>query len=452
MTELQTETVSDTQDNIRKGWGIEQPVPFAYLIEWREPGEGTAEAVVRALGDIPDGSVEWVNCPEIPPEQREEGIAWMVKVSHPRFFADVLIIGAGDPKAEEGMGVLTIQFMGVLNPADAYTDHVFYIRLLARAFPTSPLLSDPALELAYSRHDLETFFLNEQFDPPLNVLWSVESKAVDNPEKDPKAAIWLYTRGLLRCGLPELEMLGVTAETADAAAHLLDCIAGLLMENPLPMPGERFEIGPELPVWFIPWLALEGDIPDDHPASLTTQVERENPTLQRVRAVICGVRGETSEHPPWFWPIEAAAAVRQHRSPLYLPGQVTKRQEQMARATWTYFINEFSAQQRDGDAGASPEGPTFLVQSGAPFLDGDGSVVSREHLWYRVVDIENEVAVTELVSPVRNAAGPGGDSIRIPVEQVTDWKFFHDGDWASPEIALAALSQKRGGKDEGNSE
>jgi len=73
-------------------------------------------------------------------------------------------------------------------------------------------------------------------------LWSVRAARLDGGR-----GVWLATEGLARVGLPELEMLEVPEGLADAAAALIDALAGLACEQPPPRD-RPWTVGPRLAV------------------------------------------------------------------------------------------------------------------------------------------------------------------------------------------------------------
>ncbi|MBM3499478.1 MAG: DUF4026 domain-containing protein [Armatimonadetes bacterium] len=64
---------------------------------------------------------------------------------------------------------------------------------------------------------------------------------------------WLHSHGLLRCGLPEVEILDVSPEAAWPLQELLYSIGAFWLRTGLPDPGVKFDVGLSLDFIWLPW-------------------------------------------------------------------------------------------------------------------------------------------------------------------------------------------------------
>jgi uncharacterized protein YegJ (DUF2314 family) len=252
-------------------------------------------------------------------------------------------------------------------------------------------------------------------EPPADVLWIIRAVAAEDG-----ATVWLSTHGLDRCGTPDLEMLEVPAAHAGAAADLLGAVAALALERPLPAPGARFEIGPDLAVAFQPWPEVApyvspparggpADRADDAPA----------PGGPGAALVVCATRPAGAYRPLWVWPRDVVERLERDETCVYLTARATTRQTLLAQREWDAFAATFAATRAADDAARDPR-VDFGVKAG--FTAGDDET-SREHLWFEVERVEPDGAEGVLVHAPRTVPGLAtGDRRWIERGDVSDWR------------------------------
>ncbi len=67
------------------------------------------------------------------------------------------------------------------------------------------------------------------------------------------AVAWLHTHGLSRCGSIDLEILDAPAAEAGLLAQMINAAAGLFIERGVPEPSDRFAVGKDLDLVWLPW-------------------------------------------------------------------------------------------------------------------------------------------------------------------------------------------------------
>ena len=259
------------------------------------------------------------------------------------------------------------------------------MRLLAGACAEIPAVLDVNCRRWYPRAALDTTFSTGD-EPPAAVLWIGH---VVEPAGEHRGN-WIHTHGLHRCSLPELEMVEVPDDLVPVAVRLLDTIAGRMLEEMIPPPGEPFAIGPDLDVTFRPSQEVAPDLLDDLHAG--------------VRAVVCGA--------------EVLQRIAAGDGAYFLSSHETTRLARRARAAWpTLTAIGLPA------AGATDDAPAVrvLVKAGLGADGADGFQDEREHLWFAVRRFEADRAEAELLHEPVHVALTVGDVVWIEREVVSDW-------------------------------
>jgi hypothetical protein len=212
---------------------------------------------------------------------------------------------------------------------------------------------------------------------------------------------WLRTRGLNRCGRPELEMLNVPADRCDAAAGLLDEVAELLLDEPAwPAPGAALAIGPDLTVALSPWEDAARRLPDPLPGGLHDVLRG---AAEYVAAVVCDPAGGCA-----WWPRAAVERASGGAVAIFRSLDRTAAQADLAQSTW----HVLAATLRAAATGTEP----FEVMIEAACGD------AAEHVWFRVDSIDGDQARGRLMD--HPLAGPltRGHQRHIGRAQVSDWR------------------------------
>jgi len=246
------------------------------------------------------------------------------------------------------------------------------LAMVAAWRPEAITLLDGATGRWFDRAEIDRDLSDIEFGPPEDVLWRVQ--AVSSSENLEEGTVWLFTRGLLRCGLPELEMLEVPGRDAAAASKLIDALAGLLLEDGPAAPEIPYPVGPGIDVALIPWRELIDTL---DPESLGSEADRaalsqETPNpLQARRAAICDIEPKGSFKRVWTWPQNAVAHFARPDAAVYRSDVSTSRASVVARRSWASAVEAHQA-----------AGPSVVLLAGIPLgADSQGRV---EHAWLQV--------------------------------------------------------------------
>jgi hypothetical protein len=227
---------------------------------------------------------------------------------------------------------------------------------------------------------------------------------------------WLYTRGLRRCGMPELELLGVAAEHLQTASALLGAVASRAILHGMPTMGEEVLYGHNLAAAVVPWRYAHPDL----------------------EAVIGGPDDRDEEHPDSdlvlvFWEATSATTgvwrsvtdvLEEDDPPIFLLTEYeTERLEALSRLRWRSFASLV-------DTYGNAKGWRFLAKFGYGGADG----TTREHLWFDVHGADALTAEATLInSPFQDLGLAEGERGRHSIDRLTDFRVGSPVGTATPE-------------------
>jgi uncharacterized protein YegJ (DUF2314 family) len=395
---------------------------------------------------------------ELVPE--DSSIRWNRVVSVPGLAAPLIVWGERaqtigpeslpDPRLAEARWVIGCE--SLLSSQAPLDDYIALMRLLAGACPDIPAVLDSMTRQWFLRSELDVLFLADDPAATEEVLWRVHA-AGHSERLDVDGSVWLYTIGLWRCGKPELEILEVPGRHISAAATLLNGIAALAVNGPLPNPDVVGVVGENLRVAFRPWQDAIAYLNPDSLGSLADRQAAEEPgamnPLMGVRAVICDAEPKGAFRKIWSWPERALAQLEDDRAAIYLTERSTEQLSRQARQTWPEFATAFAAAERSiRDAvrhGDSISPPAFLVK--APFSHPADSTGSREHLWFEVRRLTGDAAEAKLLNKPQIATQlDEGSVVTIERGRVSDWRVLLKSGAFGPRYAsglLAAIDEYR---------
>lgn len=234
---------------------------------------------------------------------------------------------------------------------------------------------------------------------------------------------WLYTIGLRRCGLPEIEALDVGASQLQLASAVLTAVASRAVLNGLPPLGESVLYGHNLEAALVPWRYVQADIgaeiggpddrDDDHPDSDLALVVWE-PTSSTTGVWRTVMQDLHDDDPPV----------------LLLTDYETERLEALSRLRWRSFASLVDTY---GDA----KGWRFLAKFGYGGADG----TTREHLWFDVHRADALTAeATLLNAPFQDLGLTEGERGRHSIDHLTDFRVGSPVGTATPESLDKLLS------------
>ncbi len=394
-------------------WAVPEPEPTTLIALWprqRPPtlsevldaGAGSSRGMAEVVEEVQGGAeVIWSRAVRIP--DRGQAVVIWSEPARPLSPEEL-----DDSSARQCRWIVGAET--VLDQEDPLGDFARMIRWLAGSVADLPALLDANSGRWHPRDALQEGLLADDLPPLPEALWIVHS--VGNAD----GSTWLHTHGLSRCGRPELEMLEVPQRYATAACELLSAIAGRLLEEPLPPPGEPYEIGRDLAVSFQHWQEVAPLIGAGAPGDMADRGPEDHAAHRGVRAVVCPASVEGVGQDMRLWPQVALEAVAEGGIPLYLSTQATEHAAAQARVTWPRLQEAFGSL-----AGAADEPPArFLIKAGH-VLPGDPEA-PREHIWFEVKRFEGDRARGALLNtPVVIGSMKRGELVWIDRDTVSDW-------------------------------
>ena len=431
-------------------WELDGPVPSAWVAFWPHEDPPTREEVGRAVASWVGRQVE----AEAGEPDEDEGMLWSLLLRVPGVTNPVVLWAEAALQADPGQLPdeamarcrWVIGMQTVLEPGEAHAEYFHLVSMLAGALPEVVGMLDVSNSRRWPRAEIEEQFLVQDAVPNDEFLWTITAVA---PTESEDAPMMLFTTGLSRCGLPELEMLEVPSRHSQAAAILMNHVASLLLEAPPPAPRVPIDVGPDLQVALVPWQECARFVEDGVPGSRAFRKaaeEQGDGGLAGVRACVCAVEPRGSFRPVWAWPRDVIERMESGRAVLYASEHSSAATERRAQRTWPKFATAFASLRRSGqsEVAALADG-AFHVQ--AP-VGGTDAEDRREQGWFVVRRFDHDVVEATLSEePVTRDDLHAGDSIRIPRDSVTDWRVILPDDMFGPdrsEALLAAVDRLRG--------
>ena len=433
-----------------RAWELEGPVPSGWVAFWPHKDPPTREEVGRAIASWVGREIE----AEASEPDEEDGTLWALMIKVPGVSNPVVLWAEAAIPADPGQlpdeamtrSKWVIGMQTMLEPGEAHAEYFHLVSMLAGALPEVAGMIDVSTSRRWTRAEIEEQFLVQDAVPNDEFLWTITAVATTEDEEAP---MMLFTTGLSRCGLPELEMLEVPSRHSQAAAILMNHVASLLLEAPPPPPGVPIEVGPDLSVVLVPWQECAAFVADGVPGSRAFRRaadEQGEGSLGGVRACVCDAEKRGSFRAIWAWPKAVIDRMEAGRAVLYASEHSSAATERRAQRTWPKFATAFASVRRAGqpDVQALAES-AFHVQ--AP-VGGTDSEDRREQGWFVVRRFDHDIVEATLSEePVTRDDMHAGDSTRIPRESVTDWRVILPDDTFAPDRAdalLAAVDRLRG--------
>lgn len=398
-------------------WVLPESEPTNLIALWPDDQAPTRMEILSALAttlgeslEVLDemgersGDFEWASIVKVPGYERP--IAIWTEPSRP--MSEEELDAAGGRRCPWVVGV-----EAVLEESDPLRDYTGLVRLLMRSLPDSPAMLDVTTSRWTSREAIDAMFEQPEVEPPGDVLWVVEARRRSD---DPVAAAWLRTRGLARCGRPELEMLDVTGELTESAATVLNGMAAMLFEAEPPAPGVPWTIGHGLNVSLVPWAALASEVDDSVTGGPPDRTDDPTPS-----GVVCDVAEDGGPDLRRLWPNQVVRSVAGDEAcGLYWTERATRRQADLARAGWDQFATAWASIRMAGVLDSDEPPAVFGLKAGCPVPDRPD--LNHEHLWFRLLGLDNGSIDCELVNdPVHEVGMHRGDRVSIGRERVADW-------------------------------
>jgi uncharacterized protein YegJ (DUF2314 family) len=389
-----------------------------------------------------------------PADLDDEGMIWAMLVEIPGvttpvvFWAERALPADPSQLPDPAMAACTwvIGMQTMLEPGEASEEFFHLMAMLSGSMPDLAGVLDVANARRWPRKELEEQFLAADAVPNDEHLWTITAVA-DRDDDD--APMMLFTTGLARCGLPELEILEFPSRHSQAAAILVNHVASLLLESPPPPPFERMEVGPDTFVALVPWQSCAQYMDDGTPGSRAFReiaAQHGDGSLTGVRAVICSPEQRGQFRKVWAWPEETLARMEDGRAVLYASERSAAATERRAQRTWPAFATAFASVRRsDRPEIAALAASAFHVQAGVGTVDEQDR---REQGWFVVRSFDHDVVEAALAEePVTAEGMHAGDVIRIPRASVSDWRVILPDEMFGPDRSgglLEAIDRLRG--------
>lgn len=342
----------------------------------------------------------------------------------------------------------------------------YQLKIMATLVPDLLLGIDiSAAGRGFTREWLE-FQLENDVLPNVESLYTTH--AIYDTENSPPTMYWFHTHGLLRCGLPEVELVlphtinsyygipdllrsfisqslneGVvkfnTPILCGQTATEQEYIVALPFQEGIRQVNQSTELDQLKPLEEIdysfdnmPENEFLGDRADrddqhEHPSCMLFRTNESSPVLQT-----------------FFKGFDDESAIM-----FYRPNSETWEMANKARLRWNYFthmFSEYGAPQKKGllskilakkEQDQEPNEWGFMVKCGVPYGDED----DLEHMWFIPKTVNGDEFVAELINqPFFVKDMEEGGVYDLNESMLTDWNIYHDGEKYTPDSIYQLFS------------
>ena len=422
--------MSMDQEGVHPTWRLEEPWPATLVAPMTGKDAPEADSVLAATADRLEGTVDVLEIQRSPDDKHP----WSLVVRMPGHPFPVLVACEKTRRMDEVPESLAPAIsrsnwsLVIESLIDDDDPRAGWGRLakVAGSRPDTIAIIDATTGRWFDRVEIDDSLMDEELGAPDDVLWRVQ--AVSSAEDLDSGTVWLFTRGLLRCGLPELEILELPGRHALEGGRLLDAVAGLLIEDGTPPPEVPYQLGPDLSIAFVPWTEVVSTL---DPESLGSEADRialsqETPNPFRARrAAICGLEPRGSFRRIWTWPEEAIRAVADPEVTVFRSDSVIRRTAILARRRWKEAVSAFAA--AGGAAGG--DAPVVLLV-GIPL--GDDGQGRAEHGWLQAVEVDSTGGRGLLLRSTIDGRSAGTE-VEFSADQIDGWRLVRGTVAVGPE-------------------
>ena len=317
-----------------------------------------------------------------------------------------------DPAAHACKWAIGIETM---LPVDSSLEHYGNLLRALSIITDAPAILDTVTWRYFRSRELQDLAADPPAELSADALWTIH--AVNDPAGRRASGAWIHTHGLLRCGVPELEMLEVPPQHVNAAAGLVNAVAEFLLDQGIVPPHEPFEVGQDIALTLHPWSEIVPDMPPDAMGSLRDRQGDDNPHAGS-SAVLCGPHKRGAFRQLWTWPVEAVERLSGDDAVLFRSTASTQRQAKLAQQYWAELAIAHATLRQRPTKDQPP--PIVLVKAGMPTDDSDPD--HREHLWFKVNQFEKDQALGELLNqPIAISNMKAGAIVRVQRGWLSDW-------------------------------
>ncbi len=415
---------TDPNAGVHPAWRLEEPWPATFVAPLDSADHPEADAVLAAIASRIGGSVEVL---ELHPSTDEKH-PWSLVARLPGHDVPVLLACERAKRMDDVRPDLvdrvrsarwSLVAESLLDPT-ALLDSWSTLVAALMDEPSAIAVLDATTGRWFERRELVGDSLDPKLGPAPDVLWRVQ--VVSTSEDLEQGTAWLFTRGLLRCGLPELELLELPGPRVRTGAELLDVVAELMVEEGPPPPEVPYQIGRDTSIALVPWSEVAATLDRE---SLGSEEDRQamsqetpNPLRAR-RAAICDIEPRGSFRPVWSWPKDAILALERADAAIRRSDIATRRRAEVARRCWPEAL---------ACHGAHPGETVLLVGTVVPRGDGDA-----EHLWIQSDSADASGGEGRLLRD--SLAGErAGTMLGFKVEDIEEWRVVRGDRAVGPDL------------------
>ena len=417
------------QDGVHPTWRLEEPWPATLVAPLSGADAPEADAVLAATADRLGGTIDVLEIQRSPDDKHP----WSLVVRMPGHSFPVLVACEKTKRMDEipeslrpaiGKSNWSLVIESLIEDDDPRSGWTRLATIAGSRKDTIAII-DATTGRWFDRAEIDDSLMDEELGAPDDVLWRVQ--AVSSAEDLDSGTVWLFTRGLLRCGLPELEILELPGRHAAEGGRLLDAIAGLLIEDGTPPPEVPYPVGPDLSIAFVPWTEVVSTL---DPESLGSQEDRialsqETPNpLRARRAAICGLEPRGSFRRIWAWPEEAIRAMAAPDVTVFRSDHSIHRTAILARRRWKDAVSAFEASRADGSD------PAVVLLVGVPF--GEDGKDQVEHGWLQAVSVDSSGGRGLLLRSTMDGR-TAGTEVEFAADEIDGWRLVQGAVSVGPE-------------------
>lgn len=264
--------------------------------------------------------------------------------------------------------------------------------------------------------------------PSPSYLYTIHGVYDDKEPENP--TYWFHTHGLHRCGMVELEMVGIK-QYAEQMYTLLNMVVTKFLTHPA-KEKETFMIGYDgmgIDLCWLRWEEALQDFAPDMLGGLNERAEENNIHAEPV-GVLYAVQDKNMVSPEIYGKTLADNPI------YYISTEETLRMSSLAKERFNFFKQVFEKE------GPKPEKKSllgklfkskeekqpewgFIVKLGLDVDDAESSSSEKEHLWYDVLAIDGDNITGRLMNQPYWISGLNeGDVRTYPSEMLTDWMIY----------------------------
>ncbi|MBD3362621.1 DUF4026 domain-containing protein [Candidatus Dojkabacteria bacterium] len=284
---------------------------------------------------------------------------------------------------------------------DPLVDFFNQIKLLVTIVPDVILIKDLSAIQLLSGDWARDVFEND-IPPSPQRMFSIHGVQQDDE-------VWLHTHGLERCGLKDVEILGVPKEGYERVGDLLNTIVQMIIDSEPPVEGEPITVANNIKIVFLKWKKAIKHLQN---IKLGGKEDREE-NHSRDNLVI--MLPDTKTMLGWKYKSPKELSKKLDSNPVfYITVSETKRMEELARRKFELFTQYFKKYKKNNDW-------KFSVKLGF-LVDNNKDKNDKEHLWFKVVSINEENIEGKLLNePYDIKSLHKGKNYTYTINTLTDW-------------------------------